>query len=101
MVGVTRPASRRDRAGWVMSAWPASSTWDRPRARRRSRTARPEQVGALGLGPALAVVPAGCEPVGDARLLGEQVEPDLADLPAKVAGVGLRGGLRRCETLGS
>ena len=41
MVGMTPPASRRESAGWVMPAWAASSTCDRPRARRRSRTAWP------------------------------------------------------------
>ena len=37
--------------------------------------------------------PAGCEPVGDPRLLGQQVEPQLADFAAEVAGVGLADGL--------
>ena len=41
MVGMTPPASRRESAGWVMPAWAASSTCDRPRAGRRSRTAWP------------------------------------------------------------
>lgn len=41
IVGITPPASSRDRAGWVMSARAASSVWDRPSARRRSRTAWP------------------------------------------------------------
>jgi len=39
MVGTTPPASSRESAGWVMPARVASSVWDRPRAKRRSRTA--------------------------------------------------------------
>ena len=41
MVGTAPPASGRDRAGWVMPARAATSVWDRPSARRRSRTAWP------------------------------------------------------------
>jgi len=41
MVGTTPPASSRERAGWVIPARLASSVWDSPRARRRSRTAWP------------------------------------------------------------
>jgi hypothetical protein len=40
IVGMTPPASSRDRAGWVIAARRASSVWDSPSARRRSRTAR-------------------------------------------------------------
>jgi len=36
---------------------------------------------------------AGREPVGDPRLGGQQVEPELADFPAKVAGIGLAEGV--------
>src|ERR1022692_1750464 len=39
IVGMTPPASRRDRAGWVMPARGARAAWDRPRASRRARTA--------------------------------------------------------------
>jgi hypothetical protein len=35
MVGTTPPASMRERAGWVMPARMASSTWDSPSSRRR------------------------------------------------------------------
>jgi hypothetical protein len=41
IVGMTPPASSRDRAGCVIPALAASSVWDSPRARRRSRTAWP------------------------------------------------------------
>jgi hypothetical protein len=40
-VGTTPPASSRESAGCVMPARVARSTWDRPRASRRSRTAWP------------------------------------------------------------
>src|SRR6202042_997562 len=45
MVGITPPASRRDRAGWVIPARVARSTWDSAGASRRSRLGRGESQG--------------------------------------------------------
>jgi hypothetical protein len=64
IVGMTPPASRRDKAGWVMAARRASSVWDRPSACRRSRIARPMR-NALGLGVALPVSVGGAAGAGE------------------------------------
>ena len=55
MVGTVPPGSRRERAGWVMPARAASSTWDSPSSRRRSRTVWPISKGPSCFGEPLAV----------------------------------------------